>query len=122
MKTTDIDRERSLTAKVMDIYRTSVNFQQTSDEIAARMRLLVYDSAEYKRLPQYRKHAVRAVYFALFHGPADLSIYKHLEYRMLGPDGKYYQDFDTWRALFPQGDASLISTGAHFWKGTEKTY
>jgi len=79
-------------------------------------------SKDYQSLPQFRRHAVSAIHSHLFYGPGNMSIYQHLEYRMLGPDGKYYAKFEEWRALFPDGDASLIQAGQHFWKGTDKAY
>lgn len=122
MKTTDIDRQQTLENRVREIYREAIHFKWNSDEIGQRYDTRILQSTEYKRLPQYRRAIVRAIYMFLFHGPADMSIYQHLEYRMLGPDGKYYKDFDTWRALFPQGNAALIDGGAHFWKGTDKVF
>lgn len=117
----DMERERALLDRVREVYREAVHFKRTSDDTFTWLKRMVYDSPEMKRLPQYRRHAIRALAQHLFHGPADMSIYQHLEYRMLYK-GQYYADFDAWRAQFPDADASEIEQGNHFWKGTDKAY
>lgn len=117
----DMERERAAIERVIADYRHIVHFKLTFGDAIDKFGKL-YATPHYKSLPYYRKCAVKAIISHLYHGPADMSIYQYLEYRMLGPDGKYYADFDTWRKLFPDGDASLISAGTHFWKGTDKFY
>ncbi len=111
-----------MASRVSDLYREALSMRLTFEEISERWNSRILQNPTYLRLPQYRKHAVRALFFFLFHGPADQSIYKHLEYRMLWIDGKYYAEFDAWRAQFPDADAGQIKTGVHFWKGTDKPY
>ena len=117
----DIEREARCIASVRENYQTAVVCKWTHAEV-----MIAWDklsaSIDFKRLPMFRRHAVRAINSHLFYGPGNMSIYQHLEYRMLGPDGKYYAKFEDWRALFPDGDGSLISDGKHFWKGTNKAY
>lgn len=119
--TRDMEREHTLINRVYEIYRNAVHFKLTFDQVLADIVRSVYEQADYKRIPHYRRAAVRAIILHLFHGPSDLSIHQHLEYRMLYR-GMYYADFDTWRAAFPVADASEILTGEHFWKGTDKPY
>lgn len=120
MRTTDIDRERAMIERVTELYRHTVHFKTPMADVSTAW-LTLLSHADYKRLPMYRRHAVRAIFYHLFHGPADMSIYQHLEYRLLYK-GQYYKGFDTWRAQFPSADASEIETGGHFWIGTERKY
>jgi len=115
------ENERALLDRVREVYREAVQFKRTSADTFAFLKRVVYDSPEMKSLPQYRRHAVRKLAEHLFHGPADMSIYQYLEYRMLYK-GKYYAKFDAWRAQFPDADASEIEQGNHFWIGTDKAY
>jgi hypothetical protein len=117
----DIEREARCIARVRENYSTAVSCCCTHKEVMV-MHAKLMASDDYRKLTDYRRHAVNAIHSHLFYGPGNMSIYQHLEYRMLAPDGKYYAKFEEWRALFPDGDASLISAGKHFWKGTDKVY
>lgn len=124
-KRTELDRnmecERRVIQRLREDYREAIHFKLTHAAILDRWSKMLA-SNDYKRMPFYMRHAVITLHMHLFHGPADMSIYQHLEYRPLWTDDKYYASFDEWRKLFPDADASLIRIGNHFWKGTDKQY
>lgn len=115
------EREYYIIQRLQRDYREAVHFKLPHATILDRLSKMM-ESNDYTKLPAYMKYGVLALHTHLFHGPADMSIYQHLEYRMLWTDDNYYTSFDEWRKLFPDADASLIRGGRHFWKGTDKMY
>jgi hypothetical protein len=120
MGRTNIDHEQEFNSRVYDLYSHCIHFQPRRDIINDMYQQTVLNDKRFKGMTACQRAAVRSKFDLLFHGPTRFSIYQHLEYRMLWTDGQYYAGFDAWRAKFPDGDASLIKTGEHFWKGTDR--
>ena len=114
------ENKRTALLRVYGIYRNAVHFRMSSAEISENLATL-YSKEWFARMPLYARGEVRAVAMHLFHGPSDMSIYQHLEYRMLYK-GEYYLGFDAWRAKFPEANAGEIEHGKHFYKGTDCAY
>jgi hypothetical protein len=114
------ENKRTALSRVYEIYRNAVHFRMSSADIRESLATL-YNKGWFARMPLYARGEVRAVAMHLFHGPSDMSIYQHLEYRMLYK-GEYYASFDAWRAKFPDASAVDIEQGKHFYKGTDCEY